>query len=312
MLKRFSGHQRAAHFIGSISGLMLMITGLPLMFPKQLKWLLDALGGSEVTMFLHRVFAIILIFSFAYFALYFVLERAVRGRGDSNIKNFGFSWSFIREIFGGAARDILWTFKLVKERPRFGKYDWVMVADIYGMPALAFVQIITGTIMWFPRDFMWIVSVIFGVPENPALFFIARTIHAGVSFFLVMAIIAHTTILHFTPGRFPVDMSIFSGLMSKIRAKYEHQNWIDIAEEVKVEKTEKRANPACYVLGAIIIGEIVLLAYIPFIMYEEWFAGLRIGDSYLASIALGFAELLLIYYIVLSVVSIIRGVAKSV
>ncbi len=303
MLKRFSWHQRIAHFVGSISGMILLLTGLPIMFPNQLRWFMDALGGSAVTMFLHRVFAIILIFSFAYFGTYFILERIVKGRGDSNIKNFGFSASFISEVVAGAVRDILWTLGLRKERPKFGKYDWIMVGDIYLLPTLAFIEIITGTIMWFPRSFPFIV-------ENPGLFFVIRAIHAGVAFFLILFVLAHAGILHLTPGNFPINMSIFSGLMSKKKALHEHQNWVPLAEEVGVEEEEKRTHPICYLFGAITIVNIALLAYIPFMMYTEGFAGLRIGVDPVASVGLGLAVITLIVYIIASVIALIKGVAR--
>jgi cytochrome b subunit of formate dehydrogenase len=305
MLKRFSWHQRVAHFVGSVSGMMLLLTGLPIMFPNQLRWLMDAFGGSAVTMFLHRLFAIILIFSFAYFGTYFILERITKGRGDSNIKNFGFSASFISEVVAGAVRDILWTLGLRKDRPKFGKYDWIMVADIFLMPLLALVEIITGAIMWFPRSFPFIV-------ENPGLFFTIRAIHAGVAFFLVLFVLAHAGILHLTPGNFPINMSIFNGLMSKKKAMHEHPNWVPLAEEVGAEEIESKTHPICYLFGAITIINIALLAYIPFIMYSEGFAGLRIGDNVLASVGLGLAVITLIIYIIASIIAFAKGVAKRV
>jgi len=303
MLKRFSFHQRIAHFIGSISGMVLMVTGLPIMFSKQLGWLINLFGGSAVTMFIHRLFAIILIFSFAYFGTYFVLERIKRGRGDSNIKNFGLSMEFISEVVAGAVRDVLWTLGLRKERPKFGKYDWIMVADIYGMPIFALIEIVTGAMMWFPRSFPFIV-------ENPGLFFAVRSIHAGVAFFLVLFVLAHAGILHLTPGNFPINMSIFSGLMSKKKAMHEHPNWVDLAEDIGGEDEEDRTHPICYLFGAITTINIVLLAYIPFIMYSEGFAGLRIGDDTLASVGLCLAILTLMIYIVVSVFALIKGIAR--
>jgi len=278
------------------------------MFPDQLRWLLLAMGGSEITMLLHRIFAVILIFSLAYFGTYFILERIKEGRGDSNIKNFGFSLSFLKEVFGGAVKDVLWAIGIVKERPKFGKYDWIMVADIYGLPLLAIVQVITGIVMWLPRDFIWIFARIFGIPENPALFFIARNIHAAVSFFLLMAIIAHTTILHFTPGRFPVDTTIFSGFIPKERAVVEFENWKP-KEEITIEKAERKIGSACYIFGIILILEIIALATIPYFMYNEFLVGLRVKQSSIAFIALSFAELLILYYIFLTIVTAIRAVS---
>lgn len=300
MLKRFSWHQRLAHFVGTTAGMMLLITGLPIMFPDNLGWVFSMFGGSQVTMILHRIFAIILIFSFAYFGVYFVLERIVRGRGDSNIKNFGFSAEFIGETVAGAVRDILWTLGLRRERPKFGKYDWIMVGDIFLLPTLAFVEIITGTIMWFPRSFEFITS-------NPGLFFVVRTIHAGVAFFLLLFVLAHAGILHLTPGNFPINMSIFSGKIPKRKAEKEHEKWVPLAEEVGGEE-EIKTSKICYVFGAITILNIVILAYVPFVMQNEWLAGLRVRGDGLATFGLGLGIVTLIAYVIANIVAFIKSI----
>ncbi len=300
MLKRFSWHQRLAHFVGSVSGMMLLITGLPIMFPEHLGWVFGIFGGSTVTMFLHRVFAVILIFSFAYFGTYFVLERIVRGRGDSNIKNFGLSAEFISEVVAGAVRDILWTLGLRRERPKFGKYDWIMVSDIYLLPVLAFIEIITGTIMWFPRSFDFVTS-------NPGLFFVVRTIHAGVAFFLLLFVLAHAGILHLTPGNFPINMSIFSGKISRRKAEVEHEKWVEVAEEVEGEE-KKSSSKLCYVFGAITIVNLIALAYVPFAMRNEWLAGLRVSGDGIVTFALGLGVVTLIVYVIASVIAFVKGI----
>ncbi|HIP58447.1 MAG TPA: hypothetical protein EYH00_03990 [Archaeoglobus profundus] len=298
MLKRFSVHQRLAHFIGSISGMMLIITGLAITFPNQLRWIIDIFGGSEITMLLHRILAIVLIFSFVYFGVYFILERLVKGKGDSNIEfNPRFALRMIRDCID----DILWTFGLKKERPKFGKYDWIMVADIIGIPILALIEIITGLIMWFPSIFPFIV-------ENPGLFFVIRTIHSGVAFFLLLFVLAHAAILHLTPGNFPINMSIFTGLISKEKAEHEHPAWVQLAEVIEKEAKLYKFHPIGYIFGIITIVNIILLAYIPFIMHEEGLAGLRVGNNLVASMGLNLAILTLFIYIIVSVIAIIKSV----
>ena len=58
-IKRFSLSQRIAHFLIALSIMSLFITGMPLLFKQH--WLIMILGGEKVTMFLHRVFAIVLM-----------------------------------------------------------------------------------------------------------------------------------------------------------------------------------------------------------------------------------------------------------
>jgi cytochrome b subunit of formate dehydrogenase len=292
----------AAHFIGSISGMMLMITGLSITFNQQLGWVIDLLGGSAISMLLHRIFATILILSFSYFGTYIVLDRITSGRRDSNIS---FSPSFFIRLIRDMIDDILWTFGLRKERPKAGKYDWIMVADIFGMPTLALIEIITGAIMWFPATFL---------VENPMLFFTFRTIHVGVAIFLVLFVLAHTTILHMAPGNFPVNMSIFSGKISEKKAKIEHEEWVSLAERVEEKEPEVRMSLAGYFAGVVSCAVILLIAITTTLMASEGMAGLRIVESegiygVVAAVGLNLAIIILAIYIVVSVVALVKGVS---
>jgi len=190
-LLRFSPAQRAAHLLVSLSGMLLLITGLPITFSEQLRWVIDLMGGSTVTMLIHRICGLILAFSLAFFGTYFLLERLTKGKGDSNLS---FSLSFFLKLGKDMAQDMLWTFGIVKERPVSGKYDWVMVADILTVPVFCLVEVITGAILWFPFPLL---------SFNPGLVFIFRLIHVAVAVFAIFFVFAHATILHFTPGNFP-------------------------------------------------------------------------------------------------------------
>lgn len=298
-LKRFSAPQKVSHFIISLSILVLIITGLPITFFQSLGWVIGGLGGSEVTMLLHRVFSLLLLAGIVFFGIYFILER-LSGKKGSKLLSSG--------MISGAVKDILWSINLRKERPKFNKYDWVMVADIIGLPILIAIIGISGILMWFPH---WFIS------DNPGLFFTFRTIHAFFAIFFVLFIFAHAGILHLTPGNFPMNMSIFNGLISRKKAESEHPLWIEKAEkaekaEKEIESTEPKFNLIGYLAYAIAVIALILIVYATYIMVAEGFAGLRIvGDNMLVSIGLNLSMLIILVYTVATVIGGIIGATQK-
>ncbi|MFP4559139.1 MAG: cytochrome b/b6 domain-containing protein [Archaeoglobaceae archaeon] len=292
-LKRFSAPQKVVHFLISFSILMLLITGLPVTFFESLGWVVAGLGGSEVTMLLHRFFALLLLASIVFFGIYFILER-LTGKKGSKLISLG--------LISGSVKDILWSINLRKERPKFDKYDWVMVADIIGIPILVVIIGISGIFMWFPH---WFFS------DNPALFFTFRTIHAFFAIFFLLFVFAHAGTLHLTPGNFPMNMTIFNGLISRKKAESEHPLWVEKAEKVEAEPTEHKFNPIGYLAYAIAIIALILIVYTTYIMVGEGFAGLRVvGDNILVAIGLNLGMLVVIIFTVATVIGGITGVAQ--
>ena len=299
-LLRFSPAQRAAHFLVSLSGMLLLITGLPITFSDQLRWVIDLMGGSVVTMFIHRMCGLILAFSLAFFGTYFLLERITEGRRDSNLT---FTLGFFIQLGKDMAQDMLWTFGLVKERPVSGKYDWVMVADIMSVPTFCLVEVITGAIMWFPFPLL---------QANPGLFFVFRVIHVAVAIFAIFFVFAHATILHFTPGNFPINMGIFSGLIPKHKAEGEFPAWIPVAKKLEVPEEHYTFHPIGYVVGAIACGIMGLTAYVVYLLREEGLAGFRLlQESGAAFVALNGVILVFIVYVILTFYGISKALSKS-
>ncbi|AEA47254.1 cytochrome b/b6 domain-containing protein [Archaeoglobus veneficus] len=299
-LLRFSPAQRAAHFLVSLSGMLLLITGLPITFSGQLRWVIDFMGGPAVSMFIHRLCGLILAFSLAFFGTYFILERITRGRGDSNIT---FTLGFFIQLGKDFVQDMLWTFGLVEERPKSGKYDWVMVADILTVPIFCLIEVITGAILWFPFPLL---------ENNPGLFFIFRLIHVAVAVFAIFFVFAHATILHFTPGNFPINMGIFSGLIPKHKAEGEFPEWVPIAKRVDVEEEEYRFHPIGYVIGAIACGIMGLAAYTVYLLGEEGLAGFRLLESSTtAFVALNGVMLVFFVYVLLTFYGIGKALART-
>jgi len=290
-LKRFSASQKIAHFLISFSILMLLITGLPITF-SSLRWVINTFGGSDNTMLLHRFFALILLASVVYFGIYFILER-LSGRGERILS---------ADLIKNSIKDLLWALNLSKERPKFDKYDWIMVADIIGVPILIIIIGITGIFMWFPHLF---------VANNPALFFAFRTIHAFFAVFFLFFVFAHAGILHLTPGNFPMNMSIFTGLIEAKKAKVEHPLWVEKAEKINIEPKPHKFNPLGYVAFAISFIALLLLVYTTFVMADEGLAGLRVKGDMFVSVGLNLSMLVVFAYLVATIYGGLYGIAKG-
>lgn len=297
LVRRFSRTQIAAHFTVSLSIFMLIITGLPITFSKELGWVMDVFGGSQVTMFLHRLFAVILTFSMAYFGIYFLLERLTGAVRDSNISlSPGFFAGLVRDM----VRDILWTLGVSRERSKAGKYDWIMVADILGVPLLALIEVVTGVIMWFPFNFM---------ESNPALFFAVRLIHAAVAVFFVLFIFAHATVLHLTPGNYPMNMSIFTGKLSLKKAELEHPEWVGNAERLSGDEEYGRFSYFAVAGAAVVIVTTLMLGYVLYVTGMEGLAGLRVVESNPVTAAvLNVAMVITMIFAVANIVGVVRGI----
>jgi cytochrome b subunit of formate dehydrogenase len=301
MLKRFSTAQRAAHFLASVAGMLLLITGLPITFSTELRWIIDLMGGEAISMLIHRIAGMILAFTLAYFGAYFVAERLTVGRGDSNITLT--NPRFFLKVQSDMIVDMLWTFGLAKERPKSGKYDWVMVADIMTVPMFCLIEVITGALLWFPFPIL---------SFNPGLVLLVRTIHAWVAIFAIFFVFAHATILHWTPGNFPINMGIFNGLIPKHKAEGEFPLWVQLAEAVEKKEKPYRFHPIGYIVGAISFGFMFLAAYTTYLLAEEGLAGFRLlHESPIAFFALNGVIAILVTYVLLSFYGLSRALAEK-
>lgn len=152
------------------------------------------------------------------------------------------------------------------------------------------------------------------VSDNPGLFFTFRTIHAFFAIFFVLFVFAHAGILHLTPGNFPMNMSIFNGLISRKKAESEHPLWVEKAEkaEKEIESAEPKFIPVGYLASAIALIALILIVYATYLMVAEGFAGLRIvGDNMLVSIGLNISMLIILVYTIATVVGGIIAAQKT-
>jgi len=211
--QRFDNFDIAIHFIMMISFILLVITGLPLKFSHAdwAKGLIDLLGGISNAGFIHRICAII---TFAYFAAiqinvaYFLFFRKdIRGTPLQRLfgpDSLAPRWQDVKDFVGM----VKWYFGK-GSKPKFDRWTYWekfdFLAVYWGMLAIG----LSGLMLWFPDFFSiflpgWVFNVALIVHSDEAL--LASGFIFTVHFF-------HT---HFRPGKFPMDIGIFTGRFPKV------------------------------------------------------------------------------------------------
>jgi cytochrome b subunit of formate dehydrogenase len=209
---RFLPFHRVGHALMLVSFLGLAATGLPLKY-SQTDWakgVAAALGGFNSTGFWHRccalmTFACFLIYAIRLARLYWAGRRNGAARAalvfgpDSPLPNF----RDVKDFF----RMVRWFFGL-GPRPTFERWAYWEKFDFWGAAADILIIGSTGLVLWFPNFFCRFLPA--------TTLNIAQVIHSTQALLatgFVFAIHFYHTLLR--PEKFPVDMSMFTGLVSE-------------------------------------------------------------------------------------------------
>ena len=214
-LWRFTPLQRTLHALVIASFFGLVLTGLPLHF-AQAGWarvLVGLTGGVEGAGIIHRLCALI---TFGYFTTHLVsLARKLRRGGG---------WK--RVLWGPESmvpqpkdfRDLVQMFRWFLgrgPRPRFDRFSYMekfdYLAVFWGVAIIG----ASGLLLWFPEFFAkflpgWVFNVATIVHGDEAL--LALSFIFTVHFFNV----------HLRPGKFPIDLVIFTGRATAGYMREEH------------------------------------------------------------------------------------------
>jgi cytochrome b subunit of formate dehydrogenase len=240
---RFKPFHRVAHTFMLISFLGLALTGLPLKYSHHqwAKVLAYVLGGFESTRIWHRGFG---VFSFLCLGAYLLRmsARLVTGRKQ------GSSW---RELFFGPdslvpnLRDCKDFFKMVRwflglgPKPTFERWSYWEKFDFWGACGDIVIIGFTGLILWFPNLFC---SFLPGEVLN-----IAKVIHSTQALLATGFVFAiHFFNTHFRPEKFPMDLSVLTGLVSEDELREERPEYLARIRERRIGQFEavglKEAN----------------------------------------------------------------------
>lgn len=214
-IRRFTRMDRVLHLMVVVSFFGLVLTGLPLHFAGEpwARFLVDFHGGVRTAGQIHRVCAVI---TFAYFVLH-LGTLAVRIARSANRRSFFWGPDSLvpqpkdlRDI-----RDMFRWFVGRGERPRFDRFSYLEKFDYWAVFWGVGVIGASGLLLWFPEFFAGFL---------PGWMFNVATIVHGDEALLALCFIF---VVHFfngqlRPGKFPLDLVIFTGRATEEYLEDEH------------------------------------------------------------------------------------------
>jgi len=254
---RFGHFHRIAHTIMVVSFLGLALTGLPLKY-SQTEWaqvLARSLGGFESTGLWHRIFGVVNIGCLAvYVARMGLLLLAGRAGGQS----------LMSIVFGPNSpvptfRDVKDCGKMLRwfvglgPKPQFERWSYWEKFDFWGACADIVIIGFTGLILWFPALFCTFLP---GAALN-----VAKVIHSTQALLATSFVFAiHFFNTHLRPEKFPMDMSVLTGLVSEEDFRHERPEYFErLDREGKLEEHRTTA-PSRASLALVMLGGFLTLA----------------------------------------------------
>ena len=236
MFVRMTGNERIQHAALASSFILLVVTGFMLKFPDA--WWVEAIrsvsgsGLFETRGLLHRIAGGVMVAGSCYH-LYYILftERGRRFVRDiwvngQDVKDL---WQMLRFNVGAA-----------RERPRFGRFNYVEKAEYWSLIWGTVVMSATGFVLWFENTFMGLFSKTF--------IDVSETIHYFEAWLAFLAIVVwHFYYVIFNPDAYPVNLTFLTGKVTEEEMEREHPLELEalLAEaEARVEaEAEAGADP---------------------------------------------------------------------
>jgi cytochrome b subunit of formate dehydrogenase len=212
-IQRFDARTRALHLVVMTTFLLLSATGLPLLFSNA-RWarlLATLFGGFHGAGLVHRFMGAILLGAVAYHVANVFWRAFVRGErglfwGPTSMvpqpRDFTQFWQQMQWFFGRAA------YPKYEQFTYWEKFDYWAV--LWGTALMG----AAGLILWFPEAASRILP---GWMFNVALFVHGAEAALAIGFIFVV----HFFNGHLRPGKFPMDLVIFTGAVT--RAELQHE-----------------------------------------------------------------------------------------
>jgi cytochrome b subunit of formate dehydrogenase len=266
--RRFNSFERFLHILVASSFLVLVITGMPLKFyyTDWAKQMFNVLGGPAPARTLHHLAALV---TFLYFGLHIssLVRNFIQKKGalfdpetgkfqlkrvwacvfgpDSMVPSLQDLRDFIAHVkwFFGKGPKPQWDRWTYWER-----FDYFAV--FWGVAIIGF----SGLVLWFPQFFShllpgWCINIAVIVHSDEAL------LAAGFIFTF------HFFNTHFRIDRFPMDMVIFSGHITKTEMLRERRRWHDrlvasgkLEEHRVIHQTWEKRRGYYRALGFVFLG----------------------------------------------------------
>ena len=254
---RFQPVHRAAHAVLMTSFLGLALTGLPLKF-SDYRWaqvVSATLGGFESTGLWHRIFGIANFGCLVFYILWFGSQLII-GPQDSRGR---FRWAFgpdspvpNRRDFSDFAKMLRW-FVGRGPKPTFERWTYWEKFDLWAASADIVLIGTTGLILWFPNEFC---TVLPGQALN-----IADLIHGKLALLATGFVFAiHFFSANLRPEKFPMDISILTGLVSEEEMEEERPDMVKRLRESGRLEARMVAVPPRRVLALFMLAGFVALS----------------------------------------------------
>jgi len=246
-LPRYSVHIVIQHLLVLLTFLVLVSTGVPLLFSK-LSWahyMISLFGGADIARIIHRMAAFTMMFACAYHVVTIIfgtIRQMISGR-------FDYKRTMIPRIKDllDVLHDIRYFLGLAPYRPKMEKFMYKQKLHYFAIIWGNCVLMIAGLALLYPDTMATIFpetlsklipQVIEKGVSFPAFFQeFARLMHADEA---VMALIVvafwHWSNVHFVPGRFPLQWAFLTGKITREHQIEEHfleyiKNLKEIPEE---------------------------------------------------------------------------------
>ncbi|MEJ5211197.1 MAG: formate dehydrogenase subunit gamma [Burkholderiales bacterium] len=197
LVPRYSPRDRANHWVIAISFILLAVSGLALFHPAFF-FLSNLLGGGTWTRILHPFIGVVLMLSFAAFAL--------RLAPDNRITAADREWKkHLPKILRNEPVTL----------PKIGKYNIGQKYLFWSLVVLIPLLFITGIVIWQP----W-----FAPYFSVGLIRLAVLLHAAAAFLAILAIIIHIYSAIWTKGSI---RAMTRGTVTAAWAKHHHPAWYE-------------------------------------------------------------------------------------
>jgi len=260
-IERWSAGWRLTHLVFAISVIVLVMTGIPLLYPNS-AWapVLEALmGGQEIRSVIHRVAAIVMLAIFAGHLVYVAIHLA---RNWKSVKLFGpYSMLPTLQDLHDLTAMGKW-FAGVAPRPLFDHWNYQQKFDYWGVFWGVGILAVTGFLLWFKT---FALVYLPGFLLNPAtLIHGHECVLAAVYLFTI-----HFFVNHWRPDKFPLDIVIFTGSMpiEEFKREFgaEYDRLVDSGQlqDYLVQTPSRPMTIGSTILGSgLILVSLILLVFI--------------------------------------------------
>lgn len=206
--RRMTHNEVWQHFFLMSTFITLAVTGFSLRFSDAfwVQWLFGWEGGFAVRGIIHRVSAVLFVFTIFWHLFYLTTNR---GHG------------FLRDIFP-IKKDISQFFQMLlynlgvrKERPQFGRFSYVEKAEYWALVWGSAIMVITGFFLWFDN-----IAVIWFPKGFLDVMLIVHYYEAWLAALAVLVWHAYSTV--FSPQVYPMNPAWYTGKMPEEMYRHEH------------------------------------------------------------------------------------------